>query len=82
MNGFAYFVENENDYSPVSAAMDEPSGNPSVGALYSGGFVVYIFEKDRVEPWLVRAMCEGIRIYREHISSPTRTYRMTYRYLI
>ena len=51
--------ENESDYSPVSGAIDESSGNPSVGALYSGSkscFVVYIVEKDRVELWLVRAM--------------------------
>ena len=51
--------ENESDYSPISGAIDESSGNPSVGALYSGSkscFVVYIVEKDRVELWFVRAM--------------------------
>lgn len=61
-------TENESDYSPISGAIDESSGNPPVGALYSGSksaFVVYIFEKDRVEPWLVmRAMQCEVRIYR------------------
>jgi hypothetical protein len=42
--------ENESGYSPISGAIDaQPSGNPSVGALFSAGgksgIVVYIFEK-------------------------------------
>lgn len=68
--------ENESGYSPISGAIDaQPSGNPSVGALFSAGgisdIVVYVFEKDRGEPWwLVKAICEWVRIYQEDLQHP------------
>lgn len=69
-------LENKSGYSPISGAMDpQLSENPPVGALFSAGgksgIVVYVFEKDRAEPWwLVRAMCEWVRTYQEDLQHP------------